>query len=74
MTKYYGKFLAVNKLCLGVKKGECFGLLGVNGAGKTTTFKMMTGDEKISAGEGYVSGLSLKSSMKDVSGFHWLPC
>ncbi|XP_023714575.1 ATP-binding cassette sub-family A member 3 isoform X4 [Cryptotermes secundus] len=66
VTKYYGKFLAVNKLCLGVKKGECFGLLGVNGAGKTTTFKMMTGDEKISAGEGYVSHLSLKSNMKEV--------
>lgn len=69
VTKYYGNFLAVNKLCLGVKKGECFGLLGVNGAGKTTTFKMMTGDEKISAGEAYASGLSLKSSMKEVSQF-----
>ncbi|XP_069685343.1 phospholipid-transporting ATPase ABCA3-like isoform X4 [Periplaneta americana] len=66
VTKYYGKFLAVNKLCLGVKKGECFGLLGVNGAGKTTTFKMMTGDVKLSAGEGYVGGLSLKSEMKKV--------
>jgi ATP-binding cassette subfamily A (ABC1) protein 3 len=72
VTKYYGKFLAVNKLCLGVKKGECFGLLGVNGAGKTTTFKMMTGDEKISAGEGYVSHLSLKSNMKEVSDLHQL--
>lgn len=69
MTKYYGRFLAVNKLCLAVKKGECFGLLGVNGAGKTTTFKMMTGDVRISAGEGYVGGLSLKSSMKEVSNF-----
>ncbi|GLH10672.1 Protein white [Gryllus bimaculatus] len=45
VTKYYGRFLAVDHICIGVKKGECFGLLGVNGAGKTTTFKMMTGDE-----------------------------
>ena len=71
MTKYYGSFLAVSKLCLGVRRGECFGLLGVNGAGKTSTFKMITGDEKISAGEAYVSGLSLKTSMKKVSDFDW---
>lgn len=31
---------AVNQLCLGVRKGECFGLLGLNGAGKTSTFKV----------------------------------
>ncbi|XP_072169976.1 uncharacterized protein [Diadema setosum] len=38
------KIVAVNDLCLGVPKGECFGLLGVNGAGKTTTFRMITRD------------------------------
>lgn len=66
VTKYYKKFLAVNELCLGVRKYECFGLLGINGAGKTTTFKMMTGDVKISSGDAWVNGLSIKSKMKDV--------
>ena len=43
--RYAGKeTLAVDRLTFGVKKGECFGLLGVNGAGKTTTFKMLTGE------------------------------
>jgi len=42
LTKYYDKFLAVDRLCLGVQQGECFGLLGVNGAGKTTTFKVLS--------------------------------
>lgn len=28
LTKYYKNFLAVNGLCLGVRKYECFGLLG----------------------------------------------
>ncbi|CAF4309845.1 unnamed protein product, partial [Rotaria magnacalcarata] len=36
--------LAVDHLCFGISKGQCFGLLGINGAGKTTTFKMITGD------------------------------
>lgn len=66
VTKYYKKFLAVNGLCLGVKQYECFGLLGVNGAGKTTTFKMMTGDTKISYGEAWVNGVSIKKDLKKV--------
>ena len=32
-------FEAVRGLTFGVRKNECFGLLGVNGAGKTTTFR-----------------------------------
>ena len=41
---------------MGVRPGECFGLLGVNGAGKTTTFKMLTGDESTTGGEAFVNG------------------
>lgn len=66
LTKYYKNFLAVNSLCLGVQKYECFGLLGVNGAGKTTTFKMMTGDVKITFGDGWVNGFSIKNQIKRV--------
>lgn len=42
---------AVGGLCVGVRKGECFGLLGTNGAGKTTTFKMLTAKTAISSGD-----------------------
>lgn len=66
LTKYYGNFLAVNGLCLGIKKYECFGLLGVNGAGKTTTFKMLTGDIRISKGDAWVNGKSIKRHVEDV--------
>lgn len=66
LTKYYGKFLAVDHLCIGVQAGECFGLLGVNGAGKTTTFKMMTGDIPISAGDAHIYEKSVKSQIKEV--------
>ncbi|KAH0557433.1 hypothetical protein KQX54_005911 [Cotesia glomerata] len=43
LEKYYGNFQAVKGINFRVKKGECFGLLGVNGAGKSTTFRMLTG-------------------------------
>ena len=53
-----GTLVAVDGLNLGIKAGQCFGLLGVNGAGKTTAFKMLTGDETITSGECYVNGYS----------------
>ncbi|XP_023814646.1 ATP-binding cassette sub-family A member 2 isoform X3 [Oryzias latipes] len=64
MTKVYksrkmGRIQAVDRLCLGVRPGECFGLLGVNGAGKTTTFKMLTGDECTTGGEAFINGHSI---------------
>ncbi|XP_036896967.1 ATP-binding cassette sub-family A member 13 isoform X2 [Sturnira hondurensis] len=45
---------AVHDVSLGLRRGECFGLLGVNGAGKTTTFKMLTGDVTPTAGHAVV--------------------
>ncbi|XP_034147337.1 retinal-specific phospholipid-transporting ATPase ABCA4 isoform X2 [Esox lucius] len=57
---------AVDRICVGVSSGECFGLLGVNGAGKTTTFKMLTGDADVSFGEATVAGYSILSEMLDV--------
>ncbi|XP_058465468.1 phospholipid-transporting ATPase ABCA3-like [Malaya genurostris] len=66
VSKYYRKFLAVDKLSVGIRHSECFGLLGINGAGKTSTFKMMTGDENISSGQAWVSGISLLTEMDRV--------
>ncbi|XP_026527510.1 retinal-specific ATP-binding cassette transporter [Notechis scutatus] len=57
---------AVDRLCLGVRPGECFGLLGVNGAGKTTTFKMLTGDIKVTSGDAVVVGHSILTQIWDV--------
>ncbi|MBD3182001.1 ATP-binding cassette domain-containing protein [Candidatus Poribacteria bacterium] len=42
LTKYYGKFLAVDDVDFDVGRGEIFGFLGPNGAGKTTTVMMIT--------------------------------
>ncbi|XP_076811813.1 phospholipid-transporting ATPase ABCA1-like isoform X2 [Clavelina lepadiformis] len=72
LTKVFQKrgtrkeFVAVNKLCVGVPEGECFGLLGVNGAGKTTTFKMLTGDVVPTAGDALICGHSILKKMRKV--------
>uniref|UniRef100_A0A8C1F963 P-type phospholipid transporter n=1 Tax=Cyprinus carpio carpio TaxID=630221 RepID=A0A8C1F963_CYPCA len=57
---------AVDRICVGVPAGECFGLLGVNGAGKTTTFKMLTGDTDVTSGEAAVAGNSILTNILDV--------
>ena len=51
---------------VGIKQGECFGLLGINGAGKTTTFKMLTGDVPMTSGEAYLDGYSVKTNIRNV--------
>jgi ABC-type polysaccharide/polyol phosphate transport system ATPase subunit len=66
LTKHYANFMAVKGISFGLKKSDCFGLLGVNGAGKTTTFKMITGDEFITNGEAYLNDISLKKDVKKV--------
>nr|XP_046264870.1 retinal-specific phospholipid-transporting ATPase ABCA4-like [Scatophagus argus]XP_046264871.1 retinal-specific phospholipid-transporting ATPase ABCA4-like [Scatophagus argus] len=60
------KRAAVDRICVGVPAGECFGLLGVNGAGKTTTFKMLTGDSDVSSGDATVAGYSILTEILDV--------
>lgn len=68
LTKVYSRKStpAVDRLCVGVPAGECFGLLGINGAGKTTTFKMLTGDIPVSGGEAFLNGYSIRTEMRKV--------
>lgn len=54
LCKMYGHLTAVDGLTMGVRNGECFGLLGVNGAGKTTTFDILTGQSFATAGTAYI--------------------
>ncbi|TRY77726.1 hypothetical protein DNTS_029105 [Danionella cerebrum] len=68
LTKVYKRKQkpAVDRLCVGIPPGECFGLLGVNGAGKTSTFKMLTGDSVVTSGEAYVAGKSVLTEIDEV--------
>ncbi|KAL2089101.1 hypothetical protein ACEWY4_016000 [Coilia grayii] len=68
LTKVYKKNQkpAVDRLCVGIPPGECFGLLGVNGAGKTSTFKMLTGDSVVTSGEAFLAGKSILREIDEV--------
>jgi ABC-2 type transport system ATP-binding protein len=57
LVKRYGDVLAVDRLDLDVRRGECFGLLGPNGAGKTTTIEILEGLLRADSGEVEVLGM-----------------
>ncbi|KAK0419450.1 hypothetical protein QR680_014152 [Steinernema hermaphroditum] len=63
LNKYYGKLHAVKSLTFGVKKDECFGLLGVNGAGKTSTFDILTGVAQSSSGDVTINGVNVNEQL-----------
>ncbi|ACB83920.1 ABC transporter ATP-binding protein [Natranaerobius thermophilus] len=56
ITKKFGKFTALKKVNLEVKKGEIFGFIGPNGAGKTTTIRILLGILKATEGAATIFG------------------
>lgn len=57
---------AVRTVSFGVKKRECFGLLGHNGAGKTTTINMMTGLFPPTEGTGLIENYNIKDDLDKI--------
>lgn len=66
LTKRYGSLTAVNGLCLTVRQGELFALLGVNGAGKTTTIKMLSCLTRPDGGDALLLGRSITKEPEEV--------
>jgi iron(III) transport system ATP-binding protein len=64
VTKRFGAVTAVDRLTIGVEKGECFSLLGPSGCGKTTTLRMVAGFEDLDEGEIHVGERLLSSRRK----------
>ncbi len=69
LTKRYKNLVAVDRLNLEIKQGELFSLLGVNGAGKTTAIKMLCGLLRITDGNAFLNGKSIKNDTQDVKKF-----
>jgi len=59
LTKYYGRTVGCEKICLQVRRGHIFGFLGPNGAGKSTFIKMMVGLHQPTSGTGELLGRPL---------------
>jgi ABC-2 type transport system ATP-binding protein len=59
VSKYYGKFLALDGLNFDVGAGDIVALLGPNGAGKTTTMRILTGFMPPTHGEVTIDGMDV---------------
>ena len=66
LTKKYKDVVAVDGLCLTIKSGELFSLLGVNGAGKTTTIKMLSCLTEPTGGDAFLMGKSINTEAGEV--------
>ena len=66
LTKRYKDVVAEDGLCLQVKKGELFSLLGVNGAGKTTTIKMLSCLTAPDEGDAFLLDKSIRTDAAEV--------
>jgi ABC-type multidrug transport system ATPase subunit len=66
LTKYYGRFLAVDGLDLDVREGDVYGFLGANGSGKTTTVRMLLGLVLATSGTAEVLGRPMPARAREV--------
>lgn len=69
LTKIYGKTIALDGLCLHLRKGRIIGLLGPNGSGKTTLLKTVAGLLQPTSGEVTVNGIPVGEKTKSLVSF-----
>ncbi len=68
LSKRFGKFVAVDRVSFGVRKGEIYGFLGPNGAGKSTTIRMLCGLLLPTSGTAVVAGFDVRREPENVKG------
>ena len=66
LTRYYGKFLALDHLDMHIGEGELHGFVGPNGAGKTTTMRILATLLLPSEGKAFVNGVEVGENPKQV--------
>ena len=59
LTRRFGRFVAVDRVSLDVRRGDVFGFLGSNGAGKSTTIRMLCGLLRPTSGTAVVDGIDV---------------
>ena len=74
VSKYFGRFKALNQVSFEIQTGEIIGFLGQNGAGKTTLMRILTGYLKPSGGKIAIGGIDvLKDPLKVRRQMGYLP-
>lgn len=56
LSKYFGEFIALNKISCTINSGGIYGLVGSNGAGKSTLLRILTGVYKADEGTATYDG------------------
>jgi ABC-2 type transport system ATP-binding protein len=69
VSKFFGKFLAVDDLSFHVPQGSMFGLLGPNGAGKTTTIRMIMDITAPDSGQIRILGRTMDRPLQNRIGY-----
>jgi ABC-2 type transport system ATP-binding protein len=69
VRRSFGRNVAVDSLCLSLRRGELFALLGRNGAGKTTTIKLLVGLLRPERGRVRIHGLEADKATVDTNRF-----
>lgn len=62
VKKVYGEQVALNNICINIKKGDIYGLVGRNGAGKTTLMNVITSLSIANEGEVHLFGKNIQES------------
>jgi ABC-2 type transport system ATP-binding protein len=66
VTIRYGTLTAVDRVTLGVARGEVFGLLGPNGSGKTTLIRALCGLLPLAEGTALVLGHDVSTEAEEI--------